>query len=189
MNNCTVDIYADIKHCTGQVNMPGTRNKCLMIRRENIVTFPTPAESDMSGATLAMVATCEGDFTLAADAGWVEIDLVPDVNSFTSEAQGSWGSKTFLNTFTGVIPGVGKEATGFCRMVNNDDVVFLVPNREGVYRLFGNDAFQVEVTPKQESGAAATDSAQTTIEVKVTDVCPAPFYDGKIELLSDVAKA
>lgn len=156
--------------------MPGTREHVYYIRRENIVAWPTKGNT-----TLANIVTMTGNFTLAADKYWKKLSLVPDANSFTCEQQGSWGSKTFNNSVTVVLPGIQAEAAGLCAELNNDDVVFLVPQRDGKYRLFGNEAFQATINPKQESGAAASsDSAQTTLEISVTDETPAPFYEGEI---------
>ena len=170
------DLYADVLHCTGQINMPGTREHVYYIRREDIVTWPAKGNT-----SLATIVTMSTDFVLAADKTWKKLSLVPDANSFVCEQQGSWGSKTFNNSVTVVLPGIQEEAAGLCAELNNDDVVFLVPQRDGKYRLFGNEAFQCTINPKQESGAAAaSDSAQTTLESSVTDETPAPFYTGEI---------
>ena len=179
------NIYTDVKHCVGQTNYPGTREFVFQIPREDIAAWPTKDKPTDDGATLASIVTIQGSFVLAADASWKKITLAPDVNSFSSEAQGNWGSKTFNNTVTVVHPGVGPEAAGLCAMLNNDDSVFLVPMRDGRLRLFGNEMFPAMVNPKQESGAAAaSDSAQTTLEISVTDETPAPFYEGNV-VLSD----
>ena len=173
-----VNIYADVLHCAGEVNLPGTREHCYFIRREDIVTWPKKGN-----ATLADVVTMKEDFVLASDKKWNKISLVPDANSFKCESQGNWGSKTFNNQVTVVHPGTKEEAAGLCKELNNDDVVFLVPQRDGKYRLFGSEAFQASITLRQESGAAAaSDSSQTTLEIAVTDECPAPFYEGEIAL-------
>ena len=56
----------------------------------------------------------------------------------------------------------------------------LVPQRNGQYRVFGNPDYDLELKPKLESGEGTTGGG-TTIEASVTDICPAPFYAGKIE--------
>lgn len=179
---CTdIDLYADIQHCTGEVNMPGTREYCYYIKKSQIASWPSKGQRDAEAAALASIVTIKEDFGLASDAKWNKIALSPDQNSFKCESQGSWGSKTFNNQVTLVMPGTGEEATGLCAAINNDDTVFLVPQRNGKFRLFGNEAFQTVATPSQESGAAAaSDSAQTKIDLSVTDDTPAPFYQGKI---------
>ena len=53
--------------------------------------------------------------------------------------------------------------------------------RDGQYRVLGNEAFETNVTPAQESGSSETDQAGTTINVAVTDEMPSPYYLGTIE--------
>ena len=176
---CTdIDIYADIEHCTGQVNLPGTRNHIYMLKRNQVVKWPAVPTTNV--ADMEDYAKLTENFGLASEAKWTKLSLVPDANSFTAESQGNWGCKTFNNTVNAVMPGVQAEAAAFFALVHNDDTIFLVPQRDGTYRLFGNEMFQVTVHPKQESGAAAGDSAQTTLEISVTDDRPAPFYEGEI---------
>ena len=175
---CTdIDIYADVKHCVGEVNLPGLREHVYYIRRKDIAKWPARGNQD-----LAALVTLSSNFDLSTEKKWKKISLVPDANSFICESQGNWGSKSFNNQVTVVHPGTKAEAAGLCERLNNDDVVFLVPQRDGKYRLFGNEMFQANINLKQESGAAAaSDSAQTTLEISVTDLSPAPFYEGDIE--------
>ena len=119
-------------------------------------------------------------FVLAADKKWFRIDLVPNESEPECENQGSYGSKTFLNKITLVLPGTGKKVTGLISQLNNDDVVIIVPMADGKCRLFGSPAYQAELSLKQAYGKAATDANTTTIEVSVTDEFAAPFYEGNI---------
>ena len=77
-------------------------------------------------------------------------------------------------------PETNEEATGFCRQANADDFVYLIQVRDGKFRVLGNEAFPTDTKPKQDSGEGVTGDFGTTIEVEVTDVCPAPFYVGEI---------
>ena len=52
--------------------------------------------------------------------------------------------------------------------------------RNGQFRVLGNEAFTTDTKPKQDSGEGVTGDFGTTLEVEVTDVCPAPYYKGKI---------
>lgn len=172
------DIYANVEHCVGQTNMPGTQDFLYYIRRADIVAWPA-----RKGGSLAGIVTIEGNFTLAEGKYWKKLTLTADANSIVCESQGAEGSKTFNNQVNAVHPGIAEEAAGLCAELNNDDVIFLVPIRrkEHPFRLFGSELFKATINPKQESGAAvASDSAQTTLEIAVTDDIPAPFYQGEI---------
>ncbi len=172
-------LYGDIEFCMGDKSLPGTRNHAYYIPRRDIVTFPRPAASPASLDAVAVIPSTSS-FVLAADKKWFRIDLVPNESEPECENQGSYGSKTFLNKITLVLPGTGKKVTGLISQLNNDDVVIIVPMADGKCRLFGSPAYQAELSLKQAYGKAATDANTTTIEVSVTDEFAAPFYEGNI---------
>ncbi len=172
-------LYDDIEFCMGDKSLPGTRNHAYYIPRRDIVTFPRPTASPETLEAVAVIPSTSS-FALAADKKWYRIDLVPNESEPTCEAQGSYGSKTFLNKITLVLPGTGKKATGLISQLNNDDVVFLVPMADGKCRLFGSPHYQTEIALSQAYGKAATDANTTTIEVSATDEFAAPFYEGNI---------
>lgn len=173
------DLYEDIDFCIGDKSFPGTRNHGYYVPRRSIVTFPRPAGS--AAATLDAVAVISSNIVLAADKKWMRFDLVPNESEPKCDGQGSYGSKTMLNSITLVLPGTGKKVTGFISQLNNDDVVFLIPMADGKCRLFGNPLYQAEIKVSQAFGKTATDANTTTVEVSVTDEFAAPFYEGEFE--------
>ena len=78
-------------------------------------------------------------------------------------------------------PGTTAEAAAFCGMAMNDDLVYLVQQRDGQYRVLGNDMFNTVTKPKGSTGEGASTNGGTDLEIEVTDLYPAPFYSGKIE--------
>jgi len=111
----------------------------------------------------------------------VKIDLVEGESEPTCENQGAEGAKSFLNRVNFVLPGTQKKVTGLISKLNNDDVVILYPQRDGAIRVIGNDMFRVQLELGQNAGRAVTDSSQSTVNASVSDVNPAPFYEGKFE--------
>ncbi len=182
-NNSTVRcaddaaLYEDIDFCLGDKSLPGVRNHGYYARRRDIKTFPRPA--GLSAQAMEDVAVIKSNIELYADKLWHRFDLVPNESEPTSESQGSYGSKTFLNKILLVLPGTGKKVTGFISQINNDDVVFLIPMADGRCRLFGSPAYQAEIKPSQAFGKTATDANTTTVEVSATDEFATPFYEGE----------
>lgn len=173
------DLYTDVRFCRGKKSLPGTRAYAYVIKKSNVVTFPT---SQVSSATsLSEVATLKGDFVLDADKKWARIDLIPNQQQITCEQTGQWGSRVFTNTATLLIPGTEEEATGLATELNNDNCIFLVPQRNGKFRLIGNEQFDCDVKPGLDSGKSSDDTNATTLTVTVEDEIAAPFYTGKIE--------
>lgn len=170
-------LYEDIDFCMGDKSLPGTRNHGYYVPRRDIKTFPRPAGS--AATKMEDVAVIKSNIELYADKLWKRFALVPNESEPTSENQGSYGSKTFLNKITLVMPGTKKKVTGFISQLNNDDVVFLIPMADGSCRLFGNMSYQAEIGLSQNFGKTATDANTTTVEVSVTDEFAAPFYEGE----------
>lgn len=179
--NCTgdIDLYENVGFCVGQASLPGMRPHFYMIRREDIVTFPkvkgTAAES------MEDVVVIKDAFVLDADKKWKKVELIEGESEPSCEGQGSEGSRSFLNRVSLVLPGTEKKVSSLISLLNNDDVVIAYPQRGGAIRIIGNEMFRVQFELSQNAGKAVTDTAQTTINASVSDVNPAPFYEGVLE--------
>ena len=178
---CTTDkdLYEDVQYCQGSASLPGVRPHMYMIRRVNILTFPN-VQGD-AATKLEDVAVIKDSFVLAEGAKFVKIDLVEGESEPTCENQGNEGAKSFLNKVAFVLPGTQKKVTGLIAKLNNDDVIFLYPQRDGAIRVIGNEMFRVQVELGQNAGKQVTDSSQSTITASVSDINPAPFYEGTFE--------
>ena len=178
---CTSNkLYASLEFCKGETVIPGLMDYVYFAPKADIVTFAVLP--DLSDETLTMdkVAVLKGNFALAAEKKWRKIDILDTASNVTSASQGEKPSKTFLNSSTIKFAGNTAAATGFCRMANADDLVFIIRQRDGKFRVLGNQMFSTNINPSQDSGMAVTDASGTTLEISVTDLCPAPFYDGTL---------
>ncbi|MDR0685964.1 MAG: hypothetical protein LBF79_00675 [Dysgonamonadaceae bacterium] len=176
---CTGLTPQSLNWCDGKINLPGIRTNVYFIPKRDIVLWPTLAETYTTD--MSVLATYSGDFTLETDKKWQKLQVLVDKSPVTSASQGTKPSKTALNTATFVHPGTEELATAFCRLANNDDYVYIVQTKPGKYRVIGNEMYQTETNPSQALGGSPTDEMGTTLEVSVTDVMPAPFYNGLIE--------
>ena len=163
----------DRKSCLAFVIMCTPRQSEIFLHILRFLTVDSPK-------TLKEAVQTTGDFTLAADKYFYKIGIVKDNGKIEVENQGTDGCKTFLNKTTFAIPGTEEEASGFIDQANNDELIILVPQRNGKCRIIGSEDFSPELSLKQDTGAAATDSNTTTVEASATDFHPAPFYTGKI---------
>ena len=180
-NKCTTDkdLYEDVQFCQGSASLPGIRPHMYMVRRVNILNFPK-VQGD-AATKLEEVAVIKSNFVLAEGVKFVKIDLVEGESEPTCENQGNEGAKSFLNKVAFVLPGTQKKVTGLIAKLNNDDVVFLYPQRDGAIRVIGNEMFRVQLELGQNAGKQVTDSSQSTITASVSDINPAPFYEGTFE--------
>ena len=175
------DLYDSLEFCPGETSLPGLRNEAYFVSRHQITTYPKlPAVTD-DGVSMSSLATYKGDFSLAADAVFHKMDILDSKSNNISSSQGEKPSKSFINTITLKYAGNNEAAAGFCRLANVDDLLFIVRQRDGAYRVIGNEMFATDVKPSQDSGMQVTDESGTTIEASVTDVAPAPYYKGHIK--------
>lgn len=186
-HNCTsVDIYDSLEHCPGKTVLPGLTPEAWYIPNKQILKFPKPSDIDSKDASLESIATLSEDFVLAADSVFHRMDILSMASKVTAASQGEFPSKTFLNSLTLKIADTGAKATGFCRMANADNLTYVVRQRDGVYRVIGNSMIETDTKPAQDSGMSVTDASGTTLEISVTDVCPAPIYKGKLKTADGV---
>lgn len=172
-------LYKSLRFCQGQTVLPGIRNRVYAIAKRDITKWPTlPAEA---ATDMAEIATYNGNFTLAANAKWARIDLVSEKGNITYEVQGEKPSRTFLNKITLTHPEGSAAALGFARQAMADDLVYLVPQRNGKYRVLGCEAFETDTKPSGDTGEGLTGESSAALEIEATDVCPAPYYVGTIE--------
>ena len=174
---CT-SIQKSLGWCQGTPELPGVKRRIYFLAKSFILGYPQLPRDEVGRATSAVLT---GSYTLAADAQWTYIDILPDKSQLTSEAQGELPSQTQLNKLVAVHPGVGSEASAAAAYINNTDNVFIVEDMKGNYRVLGNDKWTTKATVAQDLGQGATGTTSTTINVEATDEVPAPFYVGKLD--------
>ena len=165
--------------CEGKPSLPGLRRRVYYTHKSNITNWPTLAKNSLGVPTASKYS---GSFELASGKHWNYIDLIVNNSGITSDPQGEVPSQTQLNKLVAVHPGTKEEATMLAAYVNNSDVVYLVQEAAGEYRVIGNEMYQSKSTVNQDSGQGATGTTSTTLNVEVTDLLPAPFYVGEIVL-------
>lgn len=177
--------FDSLRFCAGNRVIPGIRPAVYYIEKQAILKWPMLPTPQSDGVTLAKLATYDGNFTLQADKKWKRIDLSTNKGNVEWETQGERPSCTFLNKLTASHPGTAEEAAGFCSLSQNADLVFLVQQRDGKFRVLGNEMFETIVKPKGSLGEGTSTNASTDIEIEATDIVPAPFYPGEIDTEDD----
>lgn len=184
-------LLEDVKFCQGKKSLPGTKKRVYLADIRDIVKFPKLADRSAQGAKLSDVATypatiasgnsnVANNFEMAQGKHFIQVDIINNNGKLVCEPQGTSGSKTYKNTYTGNAPGTEEEVTGLIAEVLNAEVISVVPTRSGKFRVVGSEDFPAEVNPSQDTGQAPTDTNQTTLEIVADDEMPAPFYYGKL---------
>lgn len=175
-------LLQDVKFCQGKKSLPGTKKRVYIADIRDIVGFPEKPDRSGTGFTLQQVPVLSGNFTMATDKFFAQVDIINNNGKIAVEAQGTFGSKTFKNTYTGNAPGTEEEVTGLIAELLNAEVIAVVPTRTGKFRVIGSEEFPAEVNPSQDTGQAPTDSNQTVLEISADDELPAPFFTGTLPI-------
>mgnify|MGYP006988840054 CR=1 FL=1 len=174
--NCS-PLEGSLRWCEGKPVLPGLRRRLYYTAKSNIAEWPALPTDEFGRPTSAVL---QGSFTMASDKVFHYIDVLVNDSGLTSEAQGEKPSQTQLNKLTAVHPAVDEAATMAAAYLNNNDVVVIVQDMDGKYRVIGNEKWQGNATVAQDNGQGATGKASTTINIEHTDLIPAPFYNGTI---------
>jgi len=178
-NNSCSPLEGSLAWCEGRPVLPGIKRRVYYTHKSNITKWPTLAKDEYGRPTASQFV---GSFELANGKYWSYIDLLVNSSGITSEPQGEVPSQTQLNKLVAVHPGTKEEATMLAAYVNNSDVIYIVEESDGKFRVIGSEAFQSKSTVNQDGGQGPTGTASTTLNVEVTDLIPAPFYDGEIAI-------
>lgn len=174
--NCS-PVEGSLHWCEGKPVLPGIRRRIYYTAKSNISKWPTLPVDEYGRPTSAVL---QGSFEMVADKVFHYIDVLVNNSGLVSEAQGEKPSQTQINRITAVHPAVDEQASMASAYFNNNDIVALVQDMDGKYRMVGNEKWQGNATVAQDNGQGATGTASTTITIEHTDLIPAPFYEGEI---------
>lgn len=172
------NIQQSLAWCQGTPELPGIRRRAYYTSKGNIVKWPK-LKHYTNGRLVS--AILNGSFELLAEQKWKYIDILPDKSQLTSDPQGEVPSQTQLNKLTLVHPAVGEEASAAAAYINNNDIVIVVQDMKGNWRVVGSEHWPTKATVAQDLGQGATGTTSTTITAEATDECPAPFYKGTLD--------
>lgn len=174
--NCS-PVEGSLHWCEGKPVLPGIRRRIYYTAKSNISKWPKLPVDEYGRPTSAVL---QGSFEMVADKVFHYIDVQINNSGLVSEAQGEKPSQTQINRITAVHPAVDEQASMASAYFNNNDIVALVQDMDGKYRMVGNEKWQSKATVAQDNGQGATGTASTTITIEHTDLIPAPFYEGEI---------
>lgn len=174
--NCS-PVEGSLHWCEGKPSLPGIRRRIYYTAKSNISKWPVLPVDEYGRPTSAVL---QGSFEMVADNVFHYIDVLVNSSGLVSEAQGDKPSQTQINRITAVHPAADEQASMASAYFNNNDIVALIQDMDGKYRMVGNEKWQGKVTVAQDNGQGTTGTVSTTITIEHTDLIPAPFYEGEI---------
>jgi hypothetical protein len=185
MSECSSkNLYSSLGWCAGKASTPGIRKRTYVIPKRSILKWPdrtTEPDPKNPGETQKL----KGNFTLVADQYFKYLEVVPKSSKGTSESQGEYPCKSFLNKLQLFYPGTDDEVEEFCTQANNDDLVYLVQEQTGVFKVYGCEEYETNTTSSGDTGSGPTDAKGETINVEVTMPTKPLSYSGAIMVAAD----
>ena len=176
MSKCT-SIIKNMPWCQGKPVKPGIRRRGFIVAADDITKWPDFMRDELGRPTNAVR---KGNFLLAEGAKFLVIDHLADKAEPKSDPQGEFPSQTFNNQLTLVHPDVGPEATAAITPFLNTEVVVIIEDMYGRFRIFGSPNWPAKIAPSQALGQGATGTSATTLTVSAADEVSMPFYEGEI---------
>lgn len=164
--------------CSGTRVTPGIRRRSYWIPVDHIAKFATLTVDEQGNPTSPVY---KGNFELVEGANWLCIDHLVEKAEFTSTTQGTLPSATFQVVAKLVHPGIGEEAAAATAGIINVEMIGLVEDMQGRFRVIGSRNYPATATVERAHGAGATGEAGTTITITGSDIVDAPFYEGEIQ--------
>ena len=176
MSKCT-SILKNMDWCQGKPVLPGIRRRAYIAAADDVSVWPDFTRDELKRPTSSIL---KDNFVLAEGAKFLVIDHLADKAEPKSDPQGEFPSQTFNNQLTLVHPEVGPEATAAITPFLNTEVVVIIEDMYGRFRVFGSKNWPAKIAPSQALGQGATGTSATTLTVSATDEVSMPFYEGEI---------
>lgn len=163
------NLYESMTWCPGASRTPGIRKRLFFIPKKDIVQWPAVSKGKYTG-----------NFTLAQGKYWKFMDVVVNDSKFSAESQGEYPSKTFRQHGEFFYPGLESDITDFESMAINDDLVYLVQQSSGDFKVLGSEAYPTDTNCSSDSGSGATDKIGVTITPECDSLTDLLVYSGAI---------
>lgn len=173
--------YSDIDFTIGSVNPSGIGPKIYYCPKSDITSFPTPANPEDIGATLATVAKITGDFVMATGKKFKLLYSTQGKGKITAESTGEVDMKMYLNKAVIVYPKLTPETLGLAKAMANGDYVFVIQH-DSKFFLIGSKDYRCAASVTVDSGDAAGSAKGVTINLECPDVTPTPIYAGELSI-------
>lgn len=154
-------------------NMNGLKQSALFNSRCNITDYPTQATM----TTSKNKGQLTGSYTCTADKEFQVLILDHEVSDVKIEGQGA-GFGPFKVSAKLFVRGTRDEIEGFCAQAQYDEMVFILPQTDGVRRPIGNEDFPARCMAKFDSKTvSATDPRGLEFEITSYSKYPERLLD------------
>lgn len=175
--------FNDMTWKNGQVNPSGIKTIAYWCYKDDIAAWPTaPADDPALAASTSGYVNYTGDFVMKSGKTFRRIYSTQGIGKATFEPTGDKDCKIFTNKATLKYPDLTDDSKALAKMGANSNIILIVPQPGKRFSVIGSDDYDVEVTPKGDTGDKPGSTKGLTIEVSAPDVNPLPNYVGDLAL-------
>jgi hypothetical protein len=158
-------------------NVPGTKTTVFVARRSAFDALQTVPATPASLAEVGVIATAH---TFLAGQGFYKMDVTPGENSVKWEFVGKKGSGSFKGSGRLFVSRADAETNGFSAQAPFDDLIWLIPMKDGRIIQLGSSNNKATVTPMFDSKTdESTDPRGWEYQIEVFEAEPV-YYTGTI---------
>lgn len=162
-------------------NMGGTQKTFYYALAADVDTWPNlpAAATDLDDANVL-----EGNFAMLSGKKFFSGYLTLDTGEVVDEDQGEVDGMSYKHIFNLFHPGMKARLLGFMTKTNNTELVFIVPDAEGLYRVVGSEQYPASRQAGEggTTGKVAADRKGAGLSFYSYGNGPAPIYGGTIPL-------
>lgn len=132
-------------------NMGGTGTKFYYALAKDIETWPSLPDPG-TAVDISELQVLTGAFAMKTGTNFFTGYMTPETGSVTNTDQGEIDGVSQKHTFKLFHPKMNAKLLGFLRATNNQGMVFIVPDANGVNYMIGSEAFPALRTSDGEAG-------------------------------------
>jgi len=176
-----LDMY-DIDYVSGQDNTGGLTQTFYFAKAEDIDSWPTIATKS-TATDYDELMKYQGDFTMKAGKRFYKGYLTWGTGELKWDAQGGMDGKSFKQSLEISRPGCDEKALAFLDMVKNANLVFIVLDKDGNYRVLGSEFLAAKLESSAGTTGKTGEDSKADVMTFVSELASPPrFYDGTIPL-------
>lgn len=154
-------------------NMGGTGTKFYYCLAKDIEAWPTLPDPE-TAADISELQELTGTFTMATGTNFFVGYMTPDTGSIVNTDQGEIDGVSQKHTFKLFHPKMNKKLLGFIRATNNQGMVYIVPDSNGVNYMVGSEAFPALKSADGESGTGEGTAGRSGASLSFVSFGPGP---------------
>jgi len=172
-----MDLF-DIQHQSGQDNTAGLMTEFYFAKLDDIDTFPTPIADP---TTPEEKMTISEDFVMKDGKGFHKGYMTWGRGGVSWSLQGPMDGKSFTHNFEFYKPGADKESLAFLSLAKNENLVFIVKDKDGNFRVVGSEGIPAKMDSVDGgTGQSGEDDKGDTITFVSEGANPPYFYEGSV---------